>query len=152
MRQDSDSMPHDPSKMSVWTGYFDSKLSRSAGRRVPKEASVSNPSLEAVAWAAKAVGISKMKRDTDASHPSRPHLGEGRLVLSTQAALSATSSDSKEGVMQSIGLRLHSQPKEAKEQEGKQQASGPSKGDRQRRAQRKSFKQKGGQRRKKFGR
>ena len=145
-------MPHDPSKMSVWTGYFDSKLSRSAGRRVPKEASVPNPGLEAVAWAAKAVGISKMKRDTDASHPSRPHLGEGRLVLSTQDALSATSSDSKEGVMQSIGLRLHSQAKEAKEQEGKQQARGPSKGDRQRRAQRKSFKQKGGQRRKKFGR
>ena len=145
-------MPHDPSKMSVWTGYFDSKLSRSAGRRVPKEASVPNPSLEAVAWAAKAGGISKMKRDTDASHPSRPHLGEGRLVLSTQDALSATSSDSKEGVMQSIGLRLHSQTKEAKEQEGKQQARGPSKGDRQRRAQRKSFKQKGGQRRKKFGR
>ena len=145
-------MPHDPSKMSVWTGYFDSKLSRSAGRRVPKEASVPNPSLEAVAWAAKEVGISKMKRDTEASHPSRPHLGEGRLVLSTQDALSATSSDSKEGVMQSIGLRLHSQTKEAKEQEGKQQARGPSKGDRQRRAQRKSFKQKGGQRRKKFGR
>ena len=46
-------MPHDPSKMSVWIGYFDSKLSRSAGRRVPKEASVPNPSLEAVAWAAK---------------------------------------------------------------------------------------------------
>ena len=145
-------MPHDPSKMSVWTGYFDSKLSRSAGRRVPKEASVPNPNLEAVAWAAKAVGISKMKRDTDASHPSRPHLGEGRLVLSTQDALSATSADSKEGVMQNIGLRLHSQTKEAKEQEGKQQARGPSKGDRQRRAQRKSFKQKGGQRRKKFGR
>ena len=145
-------MPHDPSKMILWTGYFDSKLSRSAGRRVPKEASVPKPNLEAVAWAAKAVGISKMKRDTDASHPSRPHLGEGRLVLSTQDALSATSSDSKEGVMQSIGLRLHSQTKEAKEQEGKQQARGPSKGDRQRRAQRKSFKQKGGQRRKKFGR
>ena len=145
-------MPHAPSKMSVWTGYFDSKLSRSAGRRVPKEASVPNPSLEAVAWAAKAAGISKMKRDTDASHPSRPHLGEGRLVLSTQDALSATSSESKEGVMQSIGLRLHSQTKEAQEQEGKQQARGPSKGDRQRRAQRKSFKQKGGQRRKKFGR
>ena len=145
-------MPHDPSKMSVWTGYFDSKLSRSAGRRVPKEASVPNPSLEAVAWAAKAVGISKMKRETDASHPSRPHLGEGRLVLSTQDALSATSADSKEGVMQSIGLCLHSQAKESKEQEGKEQARGPSKGDRQRRAQRKSFKQKGGQRRKKFGR
>jgi signal recognition particle subunit SEC65 len=145
-------MPHDPSKMSIWTGYFDSRLSRSAGRRVPKEASVPNPTLETVAWAAKAVGISKMKRETDASHPSRPHLSEGRLVLSRQDALSATNAESKEGVMQTIGLRLRSQAKEAKEQEGKERARGPSKGDRQRRAQRKSFKQKGGSRRKKFGR
>ena len=38
-------MPHDASKMSIWTGYFDSRLSRSAGRRVPKEASVPNPTL-----------------------------------------------------------------------------------------------------------
>jgi signal recognition particle subunit SEC65 len=111
-------MPHDPSKMSIWTGYFDSRLSRSAGRRVPKEASAPNPTLETVAWAAKAVGISKMKRETDASHPSRPHLSEGRLVLSTQDALSATNAESKEGVMQTIGLRLRSQAKEAKEQEG----------------------------------
>ena len=145
-------MPHDASKMSIWTGYFDSRLSRSAGRRVPKEASVPNPTLETVAWAAKAVGISKMKRETDVSHPSRPHLSEGRLVLSAQDALSVTNAESKEGVMQAIGLRLCSQVKEAKEQDSKTQARGPSKGNRQRRAQRKSFKQKGGQRRKKFGR
>ena len=106
-------MPHDPSKMSIWTGYFDSRLSRSAGRRVPKEASAPNPTLEPVAWAAKAVGISKMKRETDASHPSRPHLSEGRLVLSAQDALSATIAESKEGGMQSIGLCLRSQAKEA---------------------------------------
>jgi hypothetical protein len=42
--------------------------------------------------------------------------------------------------------------KEAKKQDSKTQARGPSKGDRQRRAQRKSFKQKSGRRRKKFGR
>jgi signal recognition particle subunit SEC65 len=145
-------MPRDASKMNIWTGYFDSRLSRSGGRRVPKEASVPKPTLETVAWAAKAVGISKMKREAEASHPSRPHLQEGRLVLSTKDALSSTNADSKEGVMQSIGLRLRSQMKEAKKQDSKTQARGPSKGDRQRRAQRKSFKQKGGQRRKKFGR
>lgn len=110
------------------------------------------PTLETVAWAAKAVGISKMKREAEASHPSRPHQQEGRLVLSTKDALSATNADSKEGVMQSIGLRLRSQMKEAKKQDSKTQARGPSKGDRQRRAQRKSFKKKSGQRRKKFGR
>ena len=145
-------MPRDASKMNIWTGYFDSRLSRSGGRRVPKEASVPKPTLETVAWAAKAVGISKMKREAEASHPSRPHQQEGRLVLSTKDALGATNADSKEGVMQSIGLRLRSQMKEAKEQDSKAQARGPSKGDRQRRAQRKSFKKKSGQRRKKFGR
>lgn len=145
-------MPRDASKMNIWTGYFDSRLSRSGGRRVPKEASVPKPTLETVAWAAKAVGISKMKREAEASHPSRPHLQEGRLVLSTKDALSSTNADSKEGVMQSIGLRLRSQMKVAKEQDSKVQARGPSKGDRQRRAQRKSFKQKSGRRRKKFGR
>ena len=145
-------MPRDASKMNIWTGYFDSRLSRSGGRRVPKEASVPKPTLETVAWAAKAVGISKMKREAEASHPSRPHLQEGRLVLSTKDALSVTNADSKEGVMQSIGLRLRSQMKEAKKQDSKTQARGPSKGDRQRRAQRKSFKQKSGRRRKKFGR
>jgi len=145
-------MPRDASKMNIWTGYFDSRLSRSGGRRVPKEASVPKPTLETVAWAAKAVGISKMKREAEASHPSRPHLQEGRLVLSTKDALSATNADSKEGVMQSIGLRLRSQMKEAKKQDSKPQARGPSKGDRQRRAQRKSFMQKSVRRRKMFGR
>ena len=145
-------MPHDPSKMSLWTGYFDSKLSRSAGRRVPREASVPNPTLETVAWAAKSVGISKMKRDAEASHPSRPHQQEGRLVLSTQEALSATNSDSKEGVMQSIGSKLNIPSKESLSEEGEKKSKGPKRGDRQRRSQRKSFKQKGGQRRKTFAR
>jgi len=145
-------MPHDPSKMSLWTGYFNSKLSRSAGRRVPREASVPNPTLETLAWAAKSVGISKMKRDSEASHPSRPNQQEGRLILSAQDALSATNADSKEGVMQSIGSKLNTQTKEALSEEGEKKSKGPKRGDRQRRSQRKSFKQKGGQRRKKFGR
>ncbi|MCH2268596.1 MAG: hypothetical protein DSY41_03120 [Candidatus Poseidoniales archaeon] len=145
-------MPHDASKMNLWTGYFDSRLSRAGGRRVPKEASVSNPTLETVAWAARAVGITKMKRESEASHPSRPHQQEGRLVLSAQDALSATNADSKEGVMQSIGICLRSQMKEAKEHDSQVRARGPSKGDRRRRAQRKTFKQKSGQRRKRFGR
>ena len=145
-------MPHDPSKMSLWTGYFDSKLSRSSGRRVPREASVPNPTLETVAWAAKSVGISKMKRDAEASHPSRPHQQEGRLVLSTQDALNATNAGSKEGVMQSIGLKLNKQTKEARAEKSQQKSKGPKRGDRQKQSQRKSFKQKGGQRKRKFGR
>ena len=107
-------MTADKSKMTLWTRYFDSKLSRSEGRRVPKEASIPNPSLDSIVWAARDLGLSKMKRDLEASHPSRPHLNEGRLILSTKEAISVTNADSKEGVMQSIGLRLRRQYVEAK--------------------------------------
>jgi signal recognition particle subunit SRP19 len=67
--------------MTLWTRYFDSKLSRSEGRRVPKEASIPNPSLDSVVWAARDLGLSKKKRELEARHPSRPHLKEGRLIL-----------------------------------------------------------------------
>ena len=148
----SDSMTADKSKMIIWTRYFDSKLSRSEGRRVPKEASIPNPSLDAIIWAARDVGLSKMKRDTEASHPSRPHNNEGRLILSTQEAISVTKAESKEGVMQSIGLRLRRQFKESKNDESVNKKS-QKKGDRQIRTQRKSFKgNTSGQRKKKFGR
>ena len=145
-------MTADKSKMIIWTRYFDSKLSRSEGRRVPKEASIPNPSLDAIIWAARDVGLSKMKRDTEASHPSRPHNNEGRLILSTQEAISVTKAESKEGVMQSIGLRLRRQFKESKNDESVNKKS-QKKGDRQIRTQRKSFKgNTSGQRKKKFGR
>lgn len=145
-------MTADKSKMIIWTRYFDSKLSRSEGRRVPKEASIPNPSLDAIVWAARDVGLSKMKRDSEASHPSRPHNNEGRLILSTQEAISVTKAGSKEGVMQSIGLRLRRQFKESKNDESVNKKS-QKKGDRQIRTQRKSFKgNTSGQRKKKFGR
>ena len=145
-------MTADKSKMILWTRYFDSKLSRSQGRRVPKEASIPNPSLDAIVWAAREAGLSKMKRDIEASHPSRPHSNEGRLILSTQEAMSVIKAESKEGVMQSIGLRLRRQYIESKNDESVNKKS-QKKGDRKSRTQRKSFKgNTSGQRKKKFGR
>jgi signal recognition particle subunit SEC65 len=140
-------------EMWVWTGYFDSRLSRSAGRRVPSEASVPNPTLDSIAWAARAAGITRMRRKAETSHPSRPHAQEGRLELSVKDALSSTKAESKEGVLQTIGLRLRTQMKEAKAAEAQATARGPAKGNRQQRAQRKSFRGKSsGQRKKRFGR
>ena len=145
-------MAGDPSKMTLWTGYFDSKLTRSSGRRVAKDASIPQPSLDALAWAAKKAGIRKMKKQPEASHPSRPHASEGRLVLDTNDAMEATASDSKEAVMRQIGLKMRSEMMKSKQEGRKDASSGPPKGDRRKRAQRKSFKQKGGQRKRKFGR
>ncbi|HIG33754.1 MAG TPA: hypothetical protein EYQ11_02590 [Candidatus Poseidoniales archaeon] len=139
-------------EMTLWTGYFDSRLSRSDGRRVPKEASIPKPTLESVVWAARSAGIRKMRQESEASHPSRPHANEGRLVMPPSHVFEVTGTSSKEGVMQAIGTVLRKRSKEAKEQ-GKDATRGPAKGDRRGRAQRKSFKhRKSGQRKKKFGR
>jgi signal recognition particle subunit SRP19 len=138
-------------EMTLWTGYFDSRFSRSEGRRVPKEASIPRPTLEAVVWAARSAGIRKMRQEPEASHPSRPYANEGRLVMPPSHALDVTGSTSKEGVIKSIGKLLRRRSQEAKEQ-GKGQASGPARGDRRQRAQRKSFKHRNvSKRRSKFG-
>ena len=145
-------MAGDPSKITVWTGYFDSRLSRSGGRRVGKEASIPQPTLDAVAWAANKAGIKKTKKQPEASHPSRPFAREGRLILSASDAMEATGESSKEGIMREIGVIMREQMKKSKEEGAKEMVS-PPKGNRQMRAQRKSFRQKsGGQRKKKFGR
>tara|TARA_B100000029_G_C16994834_1_gene748873 strand:- start:150 stop:437 length:288 start_codon:yes stop_codon:yes gene_type:complete len=92
-----------------------------------------------------------MRQEPEASHPSRPHAKEGRLVMPPSHALEATGASSKEGVMHAIGKVLRKRSQEAKEQ-GKNQSRGPAKGDRRQRSQRKTFKQRGaGKRRSKFG-
>ena len=139
--------------MILWTGYFDSRLSRSKGRRVSKGASIPKPTLESIVWAARSAGVRKMRQEPEVSHPARPHAKEGRLVMPPSHALEVMGASSKEGVMQEIGTILRRRSKEAKDQ-GKDSVRGPAKGDRRRRAQRKTTKhRKSGQRkRKKFGR
>ena len=139
-------------EMTLWTGYFDSKISRSEGRRVPIEASIPKPSLESIVWAARSSGIRKMRQEPEASHPSRPFAKEGRLVMPPKHVFEVTGTSNKEGAMKEIGKVLRERSKQAKEQ-GKDVSRGPAKGDRRRRSQRKSFKhRKGNQRKKKFGR
>jgi signal recognition particle subunit SEC65 len=119
---------------------------------VGKEASIPQPTLDAVAWAANKAGIKKTKKQPEASHPSRPFAREGRLILSASDAMEATGESSKEGIMREIGVIMREQMKKSKEEGAKEMVS-PPKGNRQKRAQRKSFRQKsGGQRKKKFGR
>tara|TARA_B100000959_G_scaffold286653_1_gene366287 strand:- start:572 stop:1015 length:444 start_codon:yes stop_codon:yes gene_type:complete len=138
-------------EMTLWTGYFDARLSRSNGRRVPKNASISKPTLDSVVWAARSAGIRKMRQEPEASHPSRPYANEGRLVMPPRHALEVTGAKSKEGVMQTIGKVLRERSDQAREQ-GKDAVRTPAKGDRRQRAQRKSFKQRGpNKRRSKFG-
>ena len=96
-------MEHNPDRLVLWPGYFNSKVSRRSGRRVPKESSVPNPDLENLAWAARQSGLRKMKREEGVSHPRRPHLKEGRLWVSAQSAKAELGTSNKEEVLQIIG-------------------------------------------------
>ena len=133
-------MANHPDRIVVWPGYFDSKISRRSGRRVSKNRSVANPTLDGLAYAARSAGIRKMKREENTSHPSRPSAQEGRLWISTADALTATGSDSKEGILQAIGTAWNGQQSEAREAEKAAKKSGPKVGDRRGQSQRKSFK------------
>jgi signal recognition particle subunit SEC65 len=123
-------------RMTVWTGYFDVRLSRSEGRRVGRDATIPKPTLDAIAYAARACGITKMRREQSASHSARPHAREGRLVMSTADALRATKATSKEGVLRVIGERLAREYSEAKAADRVERERGPKKGDRRTRSQR----------------
>jgi len=133
---------HNPDRIVLWPGYFNTKLSRKQGRRVSKKCAVANPTLDTLALAARNTGLSKMKRDADISHPKRPSLKEGRLWLSKKDMQATLGFSSKEAAMQEIGSKWHNQQHDLKEQEEAAKKAGPKTGDRQARSQRKQGKSK----------
>jgi len=140
---------HNPDRIVLWPGYFNVKLSRTQGRRVPKESAVSDPTLDTLALAARKVGLTKMKREADIRHPKRASQKEGRLWLSKKDLQATLGTTSKEAVMQTIGSKWRSQQRELKEQEIAAKQAGPKAGDKQARSQRKPVKLKGPKRQKK---
>lgn len=146
-------MTGDSTRMTIWTGYFDSRTSRRSGRRVPRDASIPRPSLDQIAMAARSAGITKMRRDQDASHPLRPSSKEGRLIVSTDDALASTSSANKEGVLKAIGQRLKAMASESEDTttQRKSKLSGRA-GARQAKQRKAPSRRPSGQRKKKFGR
>jgi len=82
----------------LWPIYFDCRLSRRQGRRVPRENAVKNPSVEDVAKAAKKLELDP-EVEADAAHPSRWWQREGR-VLVKQA-------DSKTVIVRDVAAELN---------------------------------------------
>ncbi len=143
---------HNPDRIILWPGYFNAKLSRKQGRRVSKEAAVTNPTLDSLALAARNVGLTKMKREADTPHPKRASQKEGRLWLSKKDLSSTLGTTSKEEAMQAIGAKWRGQQHELKEQEEAAKKAGPKTGDvaaRTQRKQRGGGKQRRGQRKQK---
>jgi len=128
-------MEHNSDKVALWPGYFNSKSSRTAGRRVPADSSVPNPDLEGLLWAARKVGITKMKREEGISHPKRPNLKEGRLWISISAASKVLGTGNKEEMMQIIGGVWKESYSKQVEQERAERKKGPKVGDKRARSQ-----------------
>jgi signal recognition particle subunit SEC65 len=130
-------MEHNPDRLSIWPGYFNAKISRRNGRRVPKDASVIKPDLEGLFLAARKVGLRKIKREEGSNHPRRPHAGEGRLWVSRVGSKQSIGANSKEEILQLIGGEWRQMQRDLKEAQADREEKGPQTGDRRARSQRK---------------
>jgi signal recognition particle subunit SRP19 len=66
----------------IWPSYFDVRLSRAGGRRIPKALCMENPDIPAVSAAAKSLNL-KFETQPEKAYPSRWWKKEGRLLVST---------------------------------------------------------------------
>ena len=117
-------MEHNPDRLSIWPGYFNAKISRRNGRRVPKDASVIKPDLEGLFLAARKVGLRKIKREEGTSHPRRPHAKEGRLWVSRKGSKQTIGANSKEEILQLIGGEWRQMQRDLKEAQADREGVG----------------------------
>ena len=110
-------MDHNPDRIAVWPGYFDAKVSRRSGRRVPRDSSVLKPDLEGLFIASRALGLRKVKREERVSHPNRPHAKEGRPWVSKKGAKESIGAGSKEEILQLIGGQWRQMQKDQRNDE-----------------------------------
>jgi signal recognition particle subunit SEC65 len=80
----------------IYPEYFDSRLARSAGRRLPVAECVKSPTTEELAVLAKSMGLSP--KAEKASHPAHWAAGRGRLRLAYGGA--------KVELLHQLGVRL----------------------------------------------
>lgn len=64
----------------IWPTYFDSRLTRAQGRRVPREIAVRNPKLEELSVALKAQGFEANAQESSA-HPGFWISPQGRVLV-----------------------------------------------------------------------
>jgi len=67
----------------VWPSYFDVKLSRVEGRRLPKAYCIENPDLAAISGALKTLKLS-FETQQDTAYPSCWWKKEGRALVDTE--------------------------------------------------------------------
>lgn len=67
----------------LWPRYFDARLSRAAGRRVPKDLAVKRPDAAWVNSAAKKAGF-KPELEAKVRHPAMPWKTMGRVLVTAE--------------------------------------------------------------------
>ena len=109
-------MDHNPDRICVWPGYFDTRSSRRSGRRVPKDSSVIKPGIEGLFLASRKLGLKKIKRDEGVSHPLAPiskkeECGSLVQVPNNRSALirkkNSSNSLAPSGVKCNVNKRMH---------------------------------------------
>ena len=65
----------------IWLDYFNKTLPRNKGRRLQKEKSIFDPSLNELVDASKAAGLEIKESDDKVRYPKRPYVRSGYVIL-----------------------------------------------------------------------
>jgi signal recognition particle subunit SRP19 len=65
----------------VWLDYFNKNITKKMGRRVSREKSVFDPSLNELVSAAKAAGLEPTETNDQVRFPRRPYVRSGYITL-----------------------------------------------------------------------
>jgi signal recognition particle subunit SRP19 len=93
-------MPRKKDLVILWPCYFDKAKTRKEGRRVPKKYAIHEPTVEAIANAAKNLGY-YVEIEPEKRHPSEPWRGDGRVIVAKTT--------SKSDIVTRIAFRLRDQ-------------------------------------------
>ncbi|UCD95731.1 MAG: signal recognition particle subunit SRP19/SEC65 family protein [Candidatus Bathyarchaeota archaeon] len=89
----------------IWPAYFDSSLTRSEGRRVPKALAIADPTAKKIYEVVESLGLNSVV-EPEAAHPTRPWKKDGRMLVETKA--------SKPQTITQIAKRLRQSPRRKK--------------------------------------
>lgn len=81
----------------LWPRYFDQRLSRAEGRRVPQKLAVKKPDAAWVASAAKKAGYAPTVEE-EARHPAVPYKAMGRVLIEAKG--------DKEAAIQKVAAQM----------------------------------------------
>jgi len=68
----------------IWLDYFNKTIPKKMGRRVPRDKSVFDPSLNELIDAAKAAGLQPTETNDQVRFPRRPFVRSGYIVIAKE--------------------------------------------------------------------